>query len=99
MACGHGPCAVTMIAFALGWLLLASTLVWLSWNRVIAQLTKVKQLRFWQPMLVIATVAVLVGPWCAMKGKRHCGDHHGCEKSENCPYDAKDKKDAAAPTK
>ena len=82
-----------MAAFVVGWLLVGSTLLWLTWNKVIAAHAKVKAAKFWQALLLLTTVLVLCGP-------KYLARHHDkggcCDHSSKCPYSAPDKPEAKA---
>jgi hypothetical protein len=49
---------------ALGWWLIASGLLLLSWNRVVTTFVTVKKVKYWQVLLVVLTLAVLFVPLC-----------------------------------
>ena len=77
-SCGgcSATCALLCGLMALLWLLGASGLLYLTWNRVVAQVSKLKAINFVQALLVIVTMAVLClpkswnqkGPGCFMGG-------------------------------
>ncbi len=70
--CGYGPqCWVSCILICLGWLLASSGLLYFTWNKVIAEVTKMKQVKYWQALLFLATVCALCAPRAYMK-KGHC---------------------------
>ncbi len=73
-----------MVAYCVGWWLIASVLLWLTWNRVVAALTKVKPAKFWQAALLLLTVCSLCAPlyWAR---KHSCG--HGGGGNEPCAYE------------
>jgi hypothetical protein len=69
-----GYCWGKLLIFT-GWWLIASALIFFSWNKVIAVLFKMKQAKYWQALLVIATLSI----FCAPKyfGKGHYGKRSG----------------------
>lgn len=81
-----GGCGVTFALVLLGWLLIASALVWQAWNRVICHVwAQPRTVRYWQALLLIVTVCVL----CAPRTMRHCGGHIGsgkdcCAENKEC---------------
>ena len=88
--CGFQWCLVSVALFFVWWLV-ASTLLWLSWNRVICAMVKMKPAKLWQSLLLVATLAAFVLPCSLMK--RHSESH--CDESfqrgdgrfsKDCPY-------------
>lgn len=72
------------VAVCVGWWLVASTLLWATWNHVVAALTKAKKAKIWQALLLVATLCALGAPRVMMRHHGGCGQHH-CEKgSESC---------------
>jgi hypothetical protein len=81
--CGGPSCIATCIGIALAWLLVASGLLFLTWNRVVGAVAKVKPVKYWQALLFLVTVGVLFAPCAAMKKRHGCGAGHG----QSCPFD------------
>ena len=81
MACHGTACALTCVGMFVGWLLIASAFLFLTWNRVISELFKMKDVKYWQALLFIATICALCAPRAYYK-MRHCGEHGICKKSE-----------------
>jgi hypothetical protein len=78
MGCTPG-CWVTCILCAVGWWLIASGLLMLSWNIVVAAIANVKKVKYWHVLLIVLTLAVLCGPlWCGRHAGR--GMHSGYQK-------------------
>jgi hypothetical protein len=93
-AYGNGCCIMSIVMFLVWWLV-AAALLWMTWNRVIASLTKVKAVKYWQALLFIATMCALVAPRAYMMKKmacmrgHHCNQCHHCHEGESkgdCPY-------------
>jgi hypothetical protein len=81
--CANGPhCWVSCILICIGWLLVSSGLLLLTWNKVIATITKVKTVKFGQALLFITTVCVLCAPRYYMKSRHCCHEGKG-----QCPYE------------
>ena len=59
-----GCCWLTCLGIFLVWWLVAATLVWLTWNRVLVPLFKLKPAKLWQSFILIATIVVLMLPKC-----------------------------------
>jgi len=58
-AAGRWPfCLISCIA----WLLLASLLLYFTWNNVIGSLFKVKKAQYWQALLLVTTILVFCAP-------------------------------------
>ena len=93
---------MTTGAYCVGWWLVASALLWLTWNRVIGALFKTKAAQFWQAALLIATICVMCAPRYYMRHGNcgHGGGHGmmghgmGMSGSSPCPYE---KSEAAKP--
>lgn len=88
-ACGAGCCWM-MVAGAVLWWLIASGLLLLTWNRVVAAFAAVKPAKLWHALLVVATLAVLCLPnWagrgCGMRHKSCCAMHGGGADG-GCPW-------------
>jgi hypothetical protein len=83
MNCGNcSPgCWAICIVCAIGWWLIASGLLFLSWNSVVAAIANVKKVKYWHALLVMITVAVMCGPlFC---GGRACGgDRWRCDQRD-----------------
>jgi hypothetical protein len=72
-----------------GWWFLASGLIWMTWNRVIGAVVKVKPAKYWQALILVATLVVFAAPrfYLMKAGCAHragCGTH--CCQSKNCPH-------------
>lgn len=80
-------CWTHCLALAAGWWLVASVLLWLTWNHVITAFTKLKPAKIWQALLFVATMAVLCGP---MRKGHHCMSSMAGHKAD-CPYSLKAK--------
>lgn len=65
------------------WWVGASALLYFSWNKVVATLTTAKQAKFWQALLIVATLAAFCAPRYCMKKGRYGG-------SQNPPADLSD---------
>ena len=78
-------CWVTCLFMFLGWWLLASALLFFTWNKVIAALAPVRSAKFWQAVLVVATLVAFCGPRYVMKYKRYYG---GCQISQQAKMKA-----------
>ena len=74
-------CWASCILGAIGWWLIASALLFLSWNRVIAAIANVKKVKYWHVLLVVLSLAVLCAPLC-WRGDR-CEVRRGCHKDGN----------------
>ncbi len=88
MCCGIA-CIFTCIFIGLGWLLLASLLLMVSWNTVVVALANVKKTKFWHALIIVLTIAVLFGPLCCggACGGSWCGDScasYSCCSDEPC---------------
>ncbi len=85
-----GGCAGKCAAFFVGWWLLSSALLFVSWNHVVATLTNVKKAKFWQALIVVATMAAFCAPKCGHWGRSkscsmsagHKCNHHGSDTPE-----------------
>lgn len=77
--CSHygAGCPIGMIISVIAWWLVASALLYFTWNHVVAALTSAKQAKFWHALLVVATLAAFCAPRMMCKGK------HGWKKG--CP--------------
>jgi len=90
--CSAG-CWATCILCAIGWWLIASALLLLSWNAVVAVIANVKKVKYWHALLVVLTLVVLCGPLCC--GRQACrGKQWACHKdgkgcSTECGHKAK----------
>lgn len=74
-------CNVQCWVWALGWLLLATAFVKLAWNHVVAQIWKLKTLRYWQVLLAIVAVVMLCVPRMAMKKHGECCKGGQCDQA------------------
>jgi hypothetical protein len=79
--CSPGGWAICIL-WAIGWWLIASWLLLLSWNRVIAAIASVKKVQYWHVLLIVLTLAVISAPLC-------CGGDRG-ENQWGCHQDGKD---------
>jgi hypothetical protein len=84
-------CCYTSIALFVIWLGVASTLLWLTWNRVIGHLVKVKAVKLWQALLLIATISSFVLPCAYLNKKCH---EKSCRHSRCLYGDKKDSKES-----
>jgi hypothetical protein len=50
------------VLICVGWWLVASTLLFFTWNKVIVFLTGLKEVKLWQALLFVATIAILCYP-------------------------------------
>lgn len=66
-----------------GWMLLSSVVLTLAWNKVVVALSRAKKIQFWQTLLALAAVALLVAPFKLMK-RQCCKQGSG----HTCPYEA-----------
>ncbi|MGE4233134.1 MAG: hypothetical protein AB7F43_07380 [Bacteriovoracia bacterium] len=92
MKCGSG-CWVTTLLMGLGWLLFASALLTVTWNKVIAaHFSKIKTAKYWQALLLIFTVVALCAPRCYLRSRCTRGQHCAYASSSCCQKkDCKDK--------
>src|SRR4051812_38870853 len=77
--CAFGTgCILKSIGMFVIWWSVASALVWLSWNKVIGSLFKVKQAKFWQALLLLGTICLLCAPCSYLRGPQGgFGHEHG----------------------
>jgi MFS superfamily sulfate permease-like transporter len=69
------------------WWLVASTFLWLTWNKVITQFAKLKQAKFWQAALLIFTLCVLFClPKAYMRHHKCCHGGGGGGDDKSCPF-------------
>jgi hypothetical protein len=73
--CSPG-CWAICILWAIGWWLIASALLLMSWNSVVAAIASVKRVKYWHVLLIVLTLAVLCAPLCC--GRGHCKDQRSC---------------------
>ena len=59
-----------MYLMMVGWWVVASTLLFVTWNKVIVFLTGLKEVKIWQALLVVATIAMFCYP------RKHIRCHH-----------------------
>lgn len=79
------------IVCSVTWWVVASLLLFLTWNKVVAVIANIKTVKFWHAMLVVATLAVFCAP--RYYGKKHFrGGHHGYGKYQKCPGGLKGEK-------
>jgi lysophospholipid acyltransferase (LPLAT)-like uncharacterized protein len=87
-----GGCWTWGAAYVMAWLLVASTLLWLTWNKVIKAQFNVKIAKFWHAMLLLTTIGFLVVPrFCMMRWAHHGGCDKHCETQDK--HDKHDKED------
>jgi hypothetical protein len=85
-------CWLTGIACFVAWWLIASGLLFLTWNKVISAVYKVKTVKYWQVLLLVATICCFVAPraWMNRCGSSHCHkqhcQHESGESKGDCPY-------------
>lgn len=70
-------CSWMPILFAFTWIFLTSSLTWLTWNRVVADLTRMKPVAYWQALLFVTTIFAFAAPKFALQARGKC--HHGME--------------------
>ena len=71
-----------MLGCVIGWWLLVSALLFVTWNKVIVMLAGLKKVRYWHALLVVATL-------CAFCLPHHYKKHHswryaGMSESHGC---------------
>ena len=72
-----GGCPIMLGLAVLGWVLVASVLLYLSWNKVIVSVTNFKAAKLWHALLIVVTMLAFCAPKYMMhKGYR--GHHKGC---------------------
>ena len=81
--CNYGQmgCAIHSL-ITVGWLLLASGLLWATWNRVFKTVFGAKSVKYWQVLLALVTVVVLALPAMHM----HMRMKHDCGSKQPCPH-------------
>lgn len=82
--CNLTSCGTTAALMFVGWLLITSGLLFLSWNHVVVKFTKLKKGKYWQALLILLTLVALCPP---MGGKGKCYKH--CCKKGGCEYSKK----------
>ncbi|MBI3533862.1 MAG: hypothetical protein HY072_00025 [Deltaproteobacteria bacterium] len=79
-----GYCVLSCIA----WWLIASALLYFTWNKVIAYIVSLKKVRFWQALLFVAMLCVFCAPRYYLAHKtwhgQKCSDSSG---KTPCPYE------------
>ena len=61
--CAHGShCWGCSIIIGIVWWLISSGLLFLTWNKVIATFAKVKPAKYWQALLLVATIGSFCFP-------------------------------------
>ena len=84
-------CWIPLLCFVIWWFI-SSGLLLLTWNRVISTMTKVKTAKYWQALLLVATISV----FCAPKALKHryCHQKNHCATccNHDCGGDGKDGK-------
>ncbi len=89
------PCVVTCALMCVGWILVTSALVFLTWNKVVCDLSKFKHVKYWQALLVVGTLFIFCFPKNYIRkdgcgktgyGKRCCSERAG---KGPCPYESK----------
>lgn len=76
--CGH------MWVCGLIWYVVASLLLFVTWNKVMTVVAKAKAVKWWHAFLFLGTVIVLCTP--CIKSRMHCG-HCAVDGGKHCPYD------------
>ncbi len=83
-------CVFTCIALAIVWFFVGSYLLFLTWNKVVSQITKLNAMKYWQALLVIVTLLVLCAPKYAYKMHHRMGYMRGADcplaKTTDCPF-------------
>jgi hypothetical protein len=100
-----GTCWFSCLALCGGWLLLTSGLLFFTWNKVVCTVVSMKKVKYWQALLALATVCVLVMP--LKRGRGHHARHHsgseccdsGCETKGECAYEKPQAKNDKAEAK
>jgi hypothetical protein len=75
--CSAG-CWLMCILGGIIWLLIASGLLLVVWNSVVASLATVKKAKYWHALIVVLTIVVLFGPLChggPCGGMMRCGNN------------------------
>lgn len=95
--CAYGSaCWISCILVVLAWLLASSGLLLLSWNKVFCTYTKLKPAKYWQALLLVATVGSFCAPRWYMACKSRSGGNH-CQsawsKKGECPHSQGDRHD------
>lgn len=96
--CEMHSCWPTCVAMGVAWWLIASALLFATWNKVLVPLFAFKKGKFWQALLLLTTVIVLCIPCASKKGcpragkceSGHCEHHAGGGEEDH--HDAKAKK-------
>lgn len=74
---------------------MASGFLTLTWNRVLKVFVKIPAVKYWQALLLLATLSSLVAPFCMIRKAdscRHRCEHrpghgpHEMEEGKDCPY-------------
>ncbi|MBI4925126.1 MAG: hypothetical protein HY843_04305 [Bdellovibrio sp.] len=81
-----GYCFLSCIA----WWLIASALLYFTWNKVIAYIVSLKKIQFWQALLFVAMLCVFCAPRYYFAHKTWHGQKHHCSDSSGktpCPYE------------
>lgn len=91
-----GSCWLTCAGIFVVWWLLASGLLFLTWNKVIGGLFKTKPAKYWHALLLIATICCLCLPRAYVKMSechrkspcclKHCDRDGEKGDKEDCPY-------------
>ena len=76
-----GACPLVCIVSAIVWVLVASVLLCVTWNKVIVRVSNLKTAKFWQALLVVVTLLAFCAPRYMMHKKGHGGWHKGCPHS------------------
>ncbi len=79
-------CMVQCALMSLGYVLIVSALMMVTWNKVIVAQTKLKPVKFWHALLLLVTLLALTCPKLGLRRgmymKSDC--HHGECKSGEC---------------
>lgn len=82
-------CTTLLILSGLAWIFLGSYLLFLSWNKVICYLSKLAEIKYWQALLIVATICFLTLPRFAYKYHfKNWGPFppHFQNEGPSCPY-------------
>ncbi len=97
--CTHYSC---LYGFSIGltWFLISSALLFFTWNYVVTEFTKMKKAKYWQALLVVATICIFCMPRAYMRNRCYHQNsccHHmskgGMSSGSECPYSGKDDSD------
>ena len=103
--CHSQFCWMSILYFFIWWFV-ASGLIFATWNHVVAMQMKVKKVKYWHALLVVASIAIFTIPHMKLKAKSfgcmkncHSEVHHSDKElkasnnaGEYCPYTAQKSK-------